>query len=433
MTAPAEFPTHKPAWSAHVKGSRTSLALRGLIALVVAVALYAFTFAWGGNAFADNPEVTVDLPASAGALDVDSGVQYRGVNIGKVADVVPGEKSSQVTLALQPDYLDSVPADAQVRVVPRTVFGDYYVQLDRPAGAPPQSEPLQAGAAMVADQSRPTVQLYQAIARVHDLFVRLDPSQLNVALTTVATALHTASPDLGPAIDSLDRSLGVTAPALDHLGTDLEQIASISDGADAVAPDALATLQNLVVPSQTIVAKQQNLGALLSAGTTVAGQVNSMLYDDKDRIITLVGDIDPVLQTVNSTPGQLTNVYNGISTLASRLPVILQQGPYLSVDAGLSLKDLQTYQAAQCAQYGTLPAANCPTPAPTPPPATQGSSTSTPAPTVAPASAPLLSGSSGPVGSPTEQAQLATMFGSTNTSLDAVLAGPIVRGATVVA
>jgi len=119
-------------WSPFVAGTRGALVVRGGVAVLVGAVVYAFCFAWGSQVFVSSPQVSVTLPASAGALNVDSSVQYHGVNVGKVAAIDAGTQSSTVRLDMPADGLGRIPADVQVRLVPRTIFGDFYVDLVTP-------------------------------------------------------------------------------------------------------------------------------------------------------------------------------------------------------------------------------------------------------------------------------------------------------------
>lgn len=401
------------AWSPFVSGTRATLAVRGAVAVLVAAVVYAFCFAWGSQAFVSNPQVSVVVPASAGALNVDSSVQYHGVNVGKVAAIDAGTQSSTVRLGLTADGLGRIPADVQVRLVPRTIFGDFYVDLVTPPQAGAHGAPapaLRPGDTLLADQSRATVQLYQAFSRIYDLISAIDPAALNTALTAVATALHGQGAALGQAIDALDRTLAASQPVFDHLGADLDGVATLSGELNAVAPDLLASLNNAITTSRTIVDKQQAITAILAAGTQASGQATQLIGgDNRNRIITLVGDTDPLLQTLNAKPDQLTTIYQGLQQLVNKLPAAAATGPWLNTDVRLSLDGLAPYQPAQCPRYGTLAGPNCPASA---------------------APGPVLSGSAGPVGSPGEKAQMAAMFGQ-NADLDSILAGPILRGTTV--
>lgn len=394
-------------------GGTAALALRGALAALVFGGAYVFLFAWGARTFESPAQVTATVPASAGALKVDSAIQYRGVNVGRVERIDAGTRDSLITLGFDEEAMASIPADVQVRLMPRTVFGDYYVDLvspesaDRTASGPA----LRPGGTVQADQSEAAVQLYQAFSRIYELVGAIDPADLNAALTAVATALDGEGERLGESLDALHRTLVASEPVLDGFGDDLDDIAELAGELDAAAPDVLATLDNSITVSRTIVEKQQGLAALLAAGTRTAEEATA-LGDNRDRIITLVDDTDGLLDSLTARPGQITTVYQGLRNLVTTLPPAVASGPWLNSDLTLSAKDLQPYWKAQCPTYGDLEGPSCTQTAPNP-------------------LAPLFGGTVGPVGSPAEKSQISRLFG-TSGDLESVMAGPILRGTTVV-
>jgi phospholipid/cholesterol/gamma-HCH transport system substrate-binding protein len=394
--------------------TRLGLAIRGIVAILVAAVAYTFCFAWGSQVFVSRPHVTATVPASAGALLVSSSVQYHGVNVGQVDAIDAGTQNSVVTLGISAANVDRLPANVQVRLVPRTIFGNFYVDLVNPAAAPTgRSVPsLQPGDTLLPDQSKATVQLYQTFSRIYDLVAAINPADLNAALTAVADALRGKGAALGQAIDTLHRSMVNSQPVLDRLGRDLNDVATLSGELNTVAPDLLAALGNSITISSTIIDKRQGLTDLLSAGARASGDAATLIGDNKDRIITLVADTDPLLTSLNSKPNQLTTIYQGLQALVTKLPLALANGPWLSVDLKLTTTGLQPYGQAQCPRYGARAAPNC---------AQQASNSS----------APQVAGTAGPVGGPQEKAQLSQLFGN-NADLDSMLAGPILRGTTVI-
>lgn len=392
-------------------GGTAGLALRGALALLVFGGVYLFLFAWGARTFESSTQVTATVPASAGALKVDSVIQYRGVNVGRVEQIDAGAQDSMITLGFDEEVMARIPSDVQVRLMPRTVFGDYYVDLVSPDPASTGTPSLRPGDTVQPDQSEASVQLYQAFSRIYDLVGAINPADLNAALTAVATALDGQGARLGESIDALHRTLVDSQPVLDGLGDDLDDIAELAGDLDSTAPDVLATLNNSITISRTIVEKQQGLAALLAAGTRTADEA-SVFSDNRDRIITLVDDTDVLLDSLTARPGQITTVYQGLKNLVTTLPPAVASGPWLNSDLKLSAKDLQPYWKAQCPKYGDLEGPSCTQTAPNP-------------------FAPLFGGTAGPVGSIAEKSQISELFGTTG-DLESVMAGPILRGTTVV-
>lgn len=364
---------------------RAGFAVIGAFASLTFAAGYVSLFAWGSRSFDSTPEITATVPAEAGALRLDSSVLYRGVHVGRVDAIDGGTAASEVTLGIDEDALTRIPSDVRVRLIPRTVFGDYFVDLIPPAGRS-EAASLRPGDTVLPDRSLASVQLYQAFSRIYDLVHAVNPADLNIALGAVAAALDGKGADLGESLESLHAAMSGSQSLLDGLGDDLDDLATLSRQLDATAPDALKTLGNSITFSRTIVDEQQGIATLLEAGTRTAGDAAGLIGDNRDRLITLVDDTDPVLASLMSRPDQITSVYSGLENLVTTLPPAVANGPWLSADLNLSVKDLHPYR--------------------------------------------VFGGAAGPVGSDTEMAQMFQLFG-TDGDLEAMMAGPILRGTTV--
>lgn len=386
--------------------SRTVLALRGLLAVVVLLIAYALLFGKGTISFTSSPEVTAVVPASAGSLRLGSTVQYRGVVVGSVAAIDPGTAASDVTLAIDENSLEDIPSTTQVRLMPRNIFGDFFVDLIQPEGLAP-GRPLTAGAQLAADQSEAAVQLYQAISRIYSLVSTLDPADINVALTAVSDAVSGKGQEIGRSLDAVHTAMVGAQPVIDHLGDDLDDISNLAHELSLSAPDLLGTLGNSITTSKTIAEKSDGVAAFLRAGTSSGSAAADVIGENRDRTITLINDSDTALGALTARPDQIGTVYRGLQNLVTKLPPAVANGPWLTTNLRLTIKDLYPYRKSACPQYDGLQGPNCP-PAPAP-----------------------LGGTVGPVGSPAEQAVISALTQG-GTALDTLVAGPVLRGMTVV-
>ncbi|MBM4725019.1 MCE family protein, partial [Rhodococcus hoagii] len=116
---------------------RTAFVLRGAVAVLVAVVAGTAMVLRGTGQLHRDPEVLVAIPASAGLVNGEAPVRYSGVDVGRIAGIDSGTESSVVRLRIDSDSIDLIPAAVLARVVPRTFFGDIYIQLvDDPVGQP---------------------------------------------------------------------------------------------------------------------------------------------------------------------------------------------------------------------------------------------------------------------------------------------------------
>ena len=103
----------------------------------------------------------------------------------------------------------------------------------------------------------------------------------------MATALQGRGEELGQTLVHLDSYLKQMNPHTQALVDD-SRLGKVSDLYDQVAPDLLATLDNLQTTSKTIIAKKAGFDGLFTSGTDTSAVLRSFLADNEQNMITLV-------------------------------------------------------------------------------------------------------------------------------------------------
>ncbi|GAB3502505.1 MCE family protein [Amycolatopsis cihanbeyliensis] len=414
---------------------RAGLALRGLAAAVVMAVAAGTTVALGNGAFDGDPLVHATLPASAGPVRDGSPVRYRGITVGTLAAV---EGGAALRLRMDPERLGQVPGNVRVRLLPRSLFGDQYVDLGLPEGTPPRGR-LAGGARLRPDTSGGTVRLYAAYTRLYDLIAELRPAQLQVALGTVADTLRGRGRELGAMIDEAGALAAESGPLLDTLGTDLETVAGLGRDLAAAVPDLMHSLDDAVALSRTVVAKRQSLRDLLAAGIDLTTRSERLLVDNADRVIRLARATGPLAAALGRHPGAARDTMDAAGFFLDGAKRAFSTGRF-AIEAALTLDDPHPYTAADCPRYPGMAGPNCGQPAPPEraEPAEAGSS----APPEAPAEPERAGGKTGPVGGQAEQETMRRLgpllpeagdgIPAPSTDLLSLLLGPLLRGTRVV-
>ncbi len=149
---------HRP----RAEPTRRALAGRGLIVLLVFVALLGATYLRSTGTIGGNPEVSALVRNAGGSLRPGSDVKINGVIIGRVTEITNGSDGDvQHRLLVNEDDLDSIPANVEARILPATVFGTTFVDLVVYDGA--SDDALEAGDVIPADKSQGTLELQQAL------------------------------------------------------------------------------------------------------------------------------------------------------------------------------------------------------------------------------------------------------------------------------
>lgn len=244
--------------------------------LWLSVALYNKTF---------DRVTTVTVKAERAGLQLAKfgDVRLNGALIGRVAAIDQDGEQAEITLALEPDAAEQVPADVLVEIVPTTLFGQKFVQLVRPVDA--SSEPLRDGDVIPADRVETNVELSQILADLFPLLRAVRPQDLHATLSAIATALEGRGAQLGATMEQLDGYIGAIDEHLPTLRQDLIALADVADAYDIAAPDLLDTLDNVTVTSKTVVEKAADLDVFFSDLTGLATTATRVLRDNEANLI----------------------------------------------------------------------------------------------------------------------------------------------------
>ena len=396
--------------------SRRSLAVRGALAVVVVLGAVVLSASGGAELFNGDPTVTSTVPAEAGPVRANSAVRYRGVVVGELSEVEAGTRGSRLTLRMEPAKMDSVPAGVRLRILPKTLFGDQYVDL---AGdSSPGQGSLRPGSVVAADDTRGTVQIYRAYTRMYGLLTALRPAELQTALTTMADVLRGRGAEIGRTIDTLHDLSGRYDPQR-TIGN-MSEIAGLSKQLADASPDLLATLDDAVTLSRTVVEERQDLANLLSAGTALTAESQRFLDDNAAKAIEVVHTMEPSSEVLGANADQLTATLHNLRDFTGNASRTFKDDRF-HIRAPVTLEDPQPYGPQDCPRYPGLNGPNCAQPAPPPP---------------------RFGGTVGPIGSEQEKRALADLVpppataGPSTPDIDTdvagLLFGPVVRGTRVV-
>lgn len=258
--------------------------LLGLVYIALLAMFVVLTVALYNKAF--TPVVSAEVDAGKTGLQLlpHSDVKIRGLIVGEVRsiDITPNDRA-RISIALQPDKVGAIPRGVSARLIPKTLFGEKFVDLIPPKT--PQGNGLTAGTVIHEDTSKEAVEINQVLDDLMPVLKAVPPSKLNATLNALATALDGRGAQIGHSIDLLARlapKLNKSLPDLEH---DIKRIGDVSQIANDAAPDILRTLRNTVVTSRTIVAKRQTLAQTLAVGTGVTQNATNFVADNGNRLI----------------------------------------------------------------------------------------------------------------------------------------------------
>jgi phospholipid/cholesterol/gamma-HCH transport system substrate-binding protein len=338
---------------------RLGTAVLGLVFTALVLGLSSLGIAYGFGVFSHSTTVTADLPEAGPALGPGSEVEYRGVLVGSLGSLDRELTHAKLTLDLDPSQLHNIPAGVTVRLVPRSVFGDLYVDLVPPAHP---TGHLQPGAVLAADTSTPTVELDQALDAGYQLLTAVQPSKLDQTLTAIATALNGRGAKLGALVAQASHYSAQVAPHTTQLIHDVTTLGTVGNQLSASSPSLFRVLTDSLALSKNIAAEQPTLTKVLAAGPGVADQTGALLADNRVRLRTLVHLLHPVIGILGAHTANLRTTVFQLQQFVNGAARALGHGPYLQVDVvpDTKLSQGDAYTAANCPRYPGLNGSNCP-------------------------------------------------------------------------
>jgi virulence factor Mce-like protein len=338
--------------------SRARAAIAGLLFIVIVAGLSVVGVAYGFGAFSSSKVVTATLPEAGPALGPGAEVEYRGVLVGSLGSVHRSLSDAVLTLRIDPSQISKIPSGVTVRLVPRSVFGDLYVDLVPPAVI---TGSLRTGAHLTADTSTPTVELDQALDAGYRLLTAVRPGKLDATLTAIASALAGRGAELGSLVDELQRYTKEVAPHTSELIHDLTTVGTVGAELSHDAPDLLRTLRNAIATSKTVDGSQPQIQKLLAEGPGVADRTRRLLAVNQHKLHELVGLLHPVVSVLESREGNLVRAVRQLRLFLLGAARALGHGPWLQVTVAPDVNPLDTqgYTAAECPRYAGVAGKNC--------------------------------------------------------------------------
>ncbi len=258
----------------------------GLLALSVWLVSAVFT-----QKFTPFDEVTLTTTTAGMQLPAKADVKIRGVMIGQVNKAVSEGEGATLTLGIKPDEMKQIPANVSASLVPKTLFGEKYVDLTIPKD--PSSKSLKAGDKI--EQTKLPIEVERVLNDLYPLLRTVQPAELNYTLNALATALEGRGNKLGESLETLNSYLTRLNPQIPALIDDIKLLATVTDTYADVVPALAETLRNTVKTGNTLVSKEQKLKAFLNDLTAFSNTTKTFLDDNGDNIIRLGQLSEPIL------------------------------------------------------------------------------------------------------------------------------------------
>lgn len=272
----------------------TARRLLALLFLLIMVAFIAGSLALYAKTFDTVTRVTLLTDDVGYALPKDADVKTRGVLVGRVTDVAPQGEQVAVTLDLDPQLVADFPSNVTARLLPKTLFGERFVELKLPAAGQAGGN-LHDGDIIAQDAAGNAVELDQLLDNLLPVLQAVPPQDLAATLGALANALHGNGDRLGAAFEQAGEVFAGINEVDPQLRSGLEDLATFSQTYAEAVPDLVAALDAMRTTSATVVDKQDQLARSIQLVTTASGDLAGWLDTNGQNVINLAADSHTVL------------------------------------------------------------------------------------------------------------------------------------------
>jgi phospholipid/cholesterol/gamma-HCH transport system substrate-binding protein len=299
-----------------------------------------------------------DVKLSSGTIGLQlpeqADVKVRGVIVGEVKKVESTGDGATLVLGIKPDQINSIPKNVTAAILPKTLFGEKYVELNIPKD--PSSTSLKAGDKI--DETKLPIEVERVLNDLYPLLRTVQPAELSYTLNALADALEGRGKKIGDSLVTLDSYLKRMNPQVPALIDDIKLLANVADTYADVFPDIAATLRNTVKTGNTLVSKEGKLNAFLKDLTSFSDTTKAFLDQNGDNIIRLGQLSEPILALLQRYSGTFPCMLDGIVRQAPLLADTFR-GFVFHINLKTLPSQPRGYTKADTQVYGADNAPNC--------------------------------------------------------------------------
>jgi len=305
-----------------------------LVAVIGAVAVFT-PIAFDRN-YKSYATVTLNADRSGLIMDPYAKVKYRGVQVGRVRAIRPGNPV-RLELEFYTDQLKFIPENVRAQITAPTAFGAKYVELLPPEH--PSSTTLKAGAVLHARKVSDEVNT--TFGNLVEVLDRINVTKLNAILTALADGFRGKGEQIGEATTASVEYLAALNERADTIREDWRTFKEFNDTYAAAAQNILRTLDAASTTSVTIADKAKQLDALLLSVIGVSVKGIDLFGPNKDNFIRTVNDFQSTSSLLMKYSPTLTCTFLGAKVLYDMgfMENVGGNGYSVILDAGLLFGD----------------------------------------------------------------------------------------------
>jgi phospholipid/cholesterol/gamma-HCH transport system substrate-binding protein len=290
----------------------------GLAFLLVIASFLAFTIASYQKVFTKVVWVELKSDRTGSQLVKQADVKIRGVRVGEVREISSSGDGVTFRLALDPDKVHEIPANVTARLVPKTLFGERYVNFVMPEQ--PSARRIGDGDVIGEDRTSHTIELYRVFDNLMPVLQAVQPQKIATTLTALSTALGEGRGEkLGQTLVDLNDYVRGLNPSLPDLTHDIKALIPVAETYNQAAPDLLQGLADLTTTSRTVLERRAQLDQLYGVVGTAAVDLEGFLRANKDNLIQLADSSRPTLDLLARYAPEYPCFFGQLNDIGKRL------------------------------------------------------------------------------------------------------------------
>ncbi|GAA3833806.1 MlaD family protein [Nocardioides panacisoli] len=255
-----------------------------VLSAVGVVVVFLFAVAYIFSAVLDQPltsrpvTVTVDL-AQSGGLFEGSNVTYRGVQVGKVTQIVPTDSGVAATIKITSGT--KIPQDAMAKVRSLSPVGEQYLDFQPQSADGPY---LESGDTVSAQSTDIPKSLSSTVVAVNKVLDQIDDKKLKSVLQDLSTGLAGTGDDLGQILDQGNQILAT----LDEIWPQTDRVITNGGRVLGIVNDNATSLRTLATRSKEFASFLKNYTPEFSdVLDRTPGQLKQLrsLVDDAEEVL----------------------------------------------------------------------------------------------------------------------------------------------------
>ncbi|OZC32799.1 MCE family protein [Gordonia polyisoprenivorans] len=338
--------------------SRGGYIVRAVIAMVLVGAFAFWMVARSTHLTNSDPVIHAQVPVQAGLITTGAPVRYHGVKVGEISSIDAGTQSSEVNLTIEDSVIGSIPSNVMMRVLPRTFFGDIYVQLVPAPQLEHSAHSLSDGDEITVDSGPDAINLYDIFTKMSDLIAEVQPDKMTVALAAVNKAIGGRGADLGLMIDQWATASQQLESAVDEFIDATPQFRRVVESLKRATPAITETLASVTHISEGILEHSQSLASFFASAAGYLGTAGPFVAAQRQNLITVLTSTSTILSTVADNPNGLSRTLSEADKFAIAGAQVFSTGKF-NITAVPTFSQPMPYTAADCPTYGTMRGSQC--------------------------------------------------------------------------